>query len=697
MPNENDISGRVGLDITDFKTNISALNQQIKVIETGFKAAAAGMEDWGSNADGLQARIKSLTDVIGLQQQKVDNLKSMYAQIAAEKGESSRAAQDLQIKINKETEALNKNQAELKSTVSRLDNLGAEADSTGKDVKNLGDDFDKAGKKALSFGDVLKANVIGNVITDGLRAAGSAIQGFASDALESADSLQQMSDATGVSTERLQELKYIGEDLGVDLDTFSGAQAKLTKNMSSAKDGTGAQAEAFKALGISVLDSSGNLRDAKTVMFEAFDALGSVGNETERDALAISLFGKSAQDLNPLIKAGSDGLNELAQKARDTGAVMSGDTISALDSFGDTVDHLKQNAAAMAGTLLEKLLPSIQPIIDKIQTMDVTPIANFLGFILNNAGTIAAGLAAIGVGFVAFNVASMIQGVVTAFQAFKIAQEGATVAQWLMNAAMAANPVMIIVVAIAALVAGIIVLWNTNEGFRNAVIAVWEALKNGVGAAVTAIANFFTKTIPNALSALVNWFTALPGKIGGAIAGAITAIGAWAGNLIAKARTEIPKVITNIVSFFLALPGKLLDVGKNLITGLWNGISNKIEWLKSKISGFVGNVVSAIKNFFGIHSPSTVMAGIGGYLSEGLAVGITGKAGLVTAAMNKLNNQIQGSATINANVTASGARGGYGTATTNLYLDSNQILSATSPVQYSRNNTKARSLGVLLA
>ena len=231
----------------------------------------------------------------------------------------------------------------------------------------------------------------------------------------------------------------------------------------------------------------------------------------------------------------------LSQQAYDTGAIMSGDTISSLDDFGDTLGQLKTSVTSMAGSLLEKLLPAIQPVIDKVRNIDVTPIATFLTFIINNAGTIAAGLVAIGAGLAAFQVAGMVMGLVEAFKAFKLAQEGATVAQWAMNAAMNANPIGHHYCGYSGAVAAIVVLWNTNDGFKNAILTAWEALKIGVGTAVNAIAVFFTQTVPNALLFMVNWFESLPGKIGNAISSAITELGRWATNLISTAQREIAR------------------------------------------------------------------------------------------------------------------------------------------------------------
>ena len=108
----------------------------------------------------------------------------------------------------------------------------------------------------------------------------------------------------------------------------------------------------------------------------------------------------------------------------------------------------------------------------------------------------------------------IIMAVVAAFGAYKaitlaseIASKAMAAAQWLVNAAMNANPIMLIVTLIAGLVAAIITLWNTNEGFRNAVISAWKAIKSAAETIFTAVANFFTETIPNAFQSMIDWIS----------------------------------------------------------------------------------------------------------------------------------------------------------------------------------------------
>jgi len=104
-------------------------------------------------------------------------------------------------------------------------------------------------------------------------------------------------------------------------------------------------------------------------MNEAFTALNGVGNETERDALAMTLFGKSAMEMNPMIKAGGDELARLSQEARDNGAVMSNEAVAGLDSFGDTIDNLKSGILGTFGEKFAEILPNVQGLIDGLKEL----------------------------------------------------------------------------------------------------------------------------------------------------------------------------------------------------------------------------------------------------------------------------------------------------------------------------------------
>lgn len=139
MPgNEEVIGGKWTIDITDIKAGLTEANRLIKISDTEFKAAAAGMGDWTKSADGLAAKQKQLSTNIEIQQEKVRALTEEYNRVAKEKGENSAAAQNLLIKLNNETAALNKSKTELDKNTKALEEFGNEEDEAEQKTGKLG-------------------------------------------------------------------------------------------------------------------------------------------------------------------------------------------------------------------------------------------------------------------------------------------------------------------------------------------------------------------------------------------------------------------------------------------------------------------------------------------------------------------------------------------------------------------------------
>lgn len=529
----------------EFKRQIREIDESLKTMGAELKSVASEYDKNDKSSKNLTAQNEVLNREIDAQKNKLGLLKDKLASAKSEYGESDVKTQQYQQAVYNATTALNKMERQLDDNTKSIKEFSAQQIKAAKDSE----EFKRAQEKLQGAFNAVKIAVA---------AVGASIAGFAIAALDSADELQKLSDTTGLTAERLQELQYAGNNLGVELATITGAQAKLTKSMAAAQKGTGDAAKAFKALGISVVDGNGEMRDAKTVMNEAFSALNNVGNETERDALAMQIFGKSAMEMNPLIKAGGDELNRLAKEARESGAVMSNEAVAGLDSFGDAVGNMKTALTGKFGEAFAELAPTLTEFTDKIKNIDITPLVNALQWVIDNAGTIAAGAVAIGTGMLMWNVVSTVQAVVGAMKAWKAATEGMTIAQQIINAVMAANPIGLIITAIAALVAGIIVLWNTNDKFKEFILNMGAKIQG-----------FFL--------GLVDWFK--------------------------------------------VLPQKMADIGKNIVSGIWNGIAGMATWLKDKVGGFFGGIVDGIKKALGIHSPSTVFAGIGENMAAGLGKG----------------------------------------------------------------------------
>jgi hypothetical protein len=386
------LSGKVGLDVTDFKAGIAQLNREIRVVESGFRATAAGLGDWAKSASGLETRIKALNGEIDLQKKKVAALETEYQRIVKEKGETSRAAQDLQIKLNKETETLNKMQVELKDTDKALEDMTKEEKDAAKGAGALADKEDQAktatgrlhdaldklksklsglGNDFKNLGDkVLKGLAVG--IAGIATAAAGAVVGLGALILkttEAADNIQESAEKLGITAEQYQEFGFVADQIGTDVDTIAKAFARTTKAMGEAEKGTSPAAEAFKTLGIKVKDTSGNFRDTQAVFSDVIDALGNVQDETQREILAQQLFGKSYQELIPLINLGADGLAEMTQKARDMGVIIPEDEINKAAELNDKIAALKKGFGAIVTRLASAFMPLVTKIVDKLTKM----------------------------------------------------------------------------------------------------------------------------------------------------------------------------------------------------------------------------------------------------------------------------------------------------------------------------------------
>lgn len=351
--------------LKDANSRISEVNSALTKVNKALKLDPTNVEALQQKQKLLAESIEATKEKLNLEQQAAEKAKK-----ALELGQITQGEyENLQAEVQLTASRLNSLEKEATETGDKLEALGADAKGAGSDVKDVGDKTQNAGKQAKDAGDGFEkfgnaAKVAAEAAAAAMAAAVAAI-GAATTALakctleaaEYADNILTLESVTGLSTETLQEYSYAAELLDVSLETVSGALKKNTKAMSSAASGSGAAFDAYEQLGIAVTDANGELRDSEAVFWEAIDALGKIENETERDALAMSLFGKSATELNPLIEAGSEGFAEYAEEAHEAGAVLSDDTLQAFEEFDDTMQRLGGGTKAAKNALGTVLLP----------------------------------------------------------------------------------------------------------------------------------------------------------------------------------------------------------------------------------------------------------------------------------------------------------------------------------------------------
>lgn len=190
-------------------------------------------------------------------------------------------------------------------------------------------------------------------------AGAAALYGVATKSAEASDHIDKMSQKIGISRTAYQELDFILSQNGMSVDQLQGGMKKLVNTMQSAQDGNKTAVATFAELGISVTDSSGALRNQEDVFYEVISVLQGMGNETERNALANDIFGKSASEMAPLLNAGAGSMEELRQKAHDLGLVLSDETIDAGVAFTDTQDQVKRALASVTTQLGAEVMPII--------------------------------------------------------------------------------------------------------------------------------------------------------------------------------------------------------------------------------------------------------------------------------------------------------------------------------------------------
>lgn len=350
-------SVRIGLE--------NAQKSQQKVAESLGKLKSEYQQAQKS-MDKMKASCSSTDKEIAEQEKKLKELAQ-----AIEKGEhnydsASKRVDSWRTQLNraqtqvlKANRAVQQNEKYMHEAENATDQCAKSLDQYGKKTKNVV-------AETNTFKDSLRANLASNLIGKAISSTKTAITTVGQASVASAknvglyaDDMNTLSTQTGVATDTLQELKYMEDLVDVSLEQVTGSMAKNIKSMSKAKAGSATYVKAYERLAVSVTDANGNLRDSEDVYWDVIDALGNVANETERNSLAMTIFGKSAQTLNPLIAQGSAGINELKKEAQSVGAVLSQDTLDAMNAVNDQFDRLSAQSDALKREIGVELAPSI--------------------------------------------------------------------------------------------------------------------------------------------------------------------------------------------------------------------------------------------------------------------------------------------------------------------------------------------------
>lgn len=560
-----------------------------------------------------------------LLKQKVDQTSKSLAEL-----KNVQRQMDNDPSVDRNSEGYRALQREIIETESKLKHFEGELQKTAAQaskIYQIGDAFDAAGKKIEGAGRALAP------LSRTAGAVTASLGAVTYKAGAMADDLNTLSKQTGISTHDLQMYAASADLVDVSVETMAKTHGKLKKNMLSASEGK-AQAEYFTQLGVAVTDSNGELRDSNDVFQETIEALGRMENETERDAIAMQIFGKSANELNPLIEDGGETYAKVAEIMSKYGLEpVSQEELDKANEFNDTIDTIKlvftQAMQIIGSKIAGYLVPVMQKVVDKA--------AQIAEFIAGLDGGVLAKIMAAGGAIAALAPALIIIGKLE--QAFgSVQKKVALLAQKIPAIGKAlsflsANPIVLLVAAFVALAA---------------VVAKTGISADEITAKITGIAAMIQANMPQIIETVVQTIVTLIQTIAQMapvlVEGAVTLFTGFVDALPIILPVLMQGIAQLIMSIVQALPGmaiSLIQAAVSIARTLWQGVqrvfSNVVGWfgnvfgqawqaVKRKFAGwasFWGGLWTNIRNKFtniGTHIASAisgaVRSGINGVISR---------------------------------------------------------------------------------
>ena len=550
------ITIEIGGDTTKLTTALSGVDKSLKQTESQLRDVNKLLKLDPKNTELLTQKQKLLKDAIGQTKDRLKMLKDAQSQVK----EGSAEWDGLQREIVDTEQKLGQLENDYKG-------FGSVA---SQQIKMVGEQVKQAGEKISGMGEKLAP------VSAAAGALGGALLKLGYDTVKSADELNTLSKQTGLSTDTLQRFKYASDLVDVSVEDITGALKKMKPKMTDNN-------KTFAKLGVSVKDANGQLRSAEDVFYDSIEALSKIQNETERDQVAMELFGKSADQLAGIIDDGGAALKQFGQEAADAGLILDEETIGALNDTNDSIDKMKNQmsgtmakiGADIAGILqpaLEKASEFIGMITEKLRAL--TPAQQET--ILKIVGVVAAvAPALIIIGKIVSGIGSVISILGTVVGVL-------------------GGPLTIAIAAIIAI--GILLYKNWDKicewakKLKQEVIKAWNDLKTNV-----------SYTVNNLKTAVTNAWNAIKTAVTNVVNGIRTAVtNVWNG-IKTTISTVVTGIRTTVSTVFESVKSNVSNVFngiKAVATSVWNGIkfaiTNPIEAAKSAVQNAINTIKSIL-------------------------------------------------------------------------------------------------------
>ena len=475
--------------LRQINTETRNLDKELKQVDKALKFNPTSVDLWRQKQQILTQKLEQTKD-------KLELLKKAQADMDA-KG------------VDKNSEEYRKLQREIIETESKVKTFEGQLRKIGNvNLRATSEQFKEIGNKLTAAGQAMQG------LSMAAAAVAASIGAVTVKSAKWADDMNTMSKVYHVGTGELQKYSAAADLVDVSVETIAKSHTKLEKSMASAVKGTGANADAFAKLGIDVTNADGSLREGDAVWQEVIASLGTMSNETERDALAMQLMGKSAAELNPLIEDGGETYANLAETlAKYDLDFIDQDTLNKANQFNDSLDTIKAVGMVafqqLGTTLAAYLAPAMEKVVDLVGR-----IASWFGNLSPETQALIAGIAGfvavlapllLGLGKISFAISSIISLVSTV---------GPIIAGL-------AGPIGIAIGVIGALVAAGIFLyknWDTIKAKAKAlkdnivrifnqvkakVVSIWNSIKTAIVTPIQTAVNL-VKTAINKIKSIIN-------------------------------------------------------------------------------------------------------------------------------------------------------------------------------------------------
>lgn len=350
------VTVEIGGDVSGLSKALGKVNSEVNKTQKELKDVEKLLKLDPSNTELLRQKHELLGNQITNTKKKLDTLKQAEEELN-------------KTGVDKHSDQYMALQREIVATEHSLEQLEAAAAASNVTLSKVSQAF---GKISDASGKVAQAT---KGISTAAGGALASIAGLAYKSVTAADDLNSLSQQTGISTAELQKMQYASDLVDVSVDQITGAMTKMKKNMVSTSKDTQA---AFARLKVSVTDSNGELRNSTDVFYDVLDGLSKVTNETERDTLAMQLFGKSADQLAGIIDDGGAALKELGQEAEDLGLILDQETLDSMNKVNDSIDKLKGKANGEISKAGAKAMEALMPVFERVLDA-MTKALDFIG------------------------------------------------------------------------------------------------------------------------------------------------------------------------------------------------------------------------------------------------------------------------------------------------------------------------------